>query len=75
MAQRNEPEFFKSGGNEIRASLPPTIQNKIKKTQEQRRRETYDPASGMIRGGMGRERNLASPLQMARNILSAIFRR
>lgn len=37
-------------GNEIRSSLPPYIQERIKKSQEKRRRMVIDPKSGMIHG-------------------------
>ncbi|OPY63715.1 MAG: hypothetical protein A4E56_00438 [Pelotomaculum sp. PtaU1.Bin065] len=67
--------MIKPDNNSIRASLPPVIQKKIKRTQEKRRRETYDQSSGMIRGSKSRGQKISSPLQIAEKIISAIFRR
>lgn len=68
-AAKTQPSSFKRAtGNEIRSSLPPYIQKKIKKTQEIRKRKSYDPKTGMIHGGSGSKHYRLNPLRWIKSL-------
>ncbi|HBV97372.1 MAG: hypothetical protein JL50_08625 [Peptococcaceae bacterium BICA1-7] len=53
-------------GDEIRASLPPYIQHRIRKTQEKRKRASFNYKTGMLHGSRHKQ-NKMSPLAWIRS--------
>lgn len=66
MSNMQDEKFRKATGEEIRASLPPYIHNRIRKTQEKRKRASFNHKTGMLHGS-GDKQNKMSPLAWIRS--------